>query len=99
MELKIDDGKPVAAPAPVASAPSAPPPPAPRKSPVDATMVMSRGVKMSDLEESGTRVGGFDTNAAFSKKSNKTNRVFLVIGIVVGVVIIGLIVYALNMAK
>ena len=54
---------------------------------------------MSDLEESGTRVGGFDTNAAFSKKTNKANRVFIIIGIVVFVVILGLIIVALKLAK
>ena len=96
VELKIDDGKPVSAPSPV-SAPA--PAPAASKKPAEATMVMSRGVSMSDLEESGTRVGGFDTNAAFSKKTNKANRVFIIIGIVVFVVILGLIIVALKLAK
>jgi len=101
VELKIDDGKPVSAPpapAPVGAPASAPAPAAPKK-PVDSTMVMSRGVSLSDLEESGTRAGGFDTNAAFSKKTNKANRLFLIIGIIVFVVIIALIIYALNLAK
>ena len=61
-------------------------------------MVIPRGVSMDALEQSGVRSSGFDTNAAFSKKTNKTNRYFLIIGIFVGLVIIGLIIYALNQA-
>ena len=94
VEIKIDDGKPVTAPAgsPPASAPSAP------KKQVEGTMIIPRGVSLSDLEQGGTRAGGFDTNTAFSKKTNKVNRVFLIVGIVVGVVILGLILYLLTQA-
>jgi len=98
VELKIDDGKPLpAAPAPAAPAPAAPAP-APAKRQIESTMVIPRGVSMTDLEESSTRTGGFDTNAVFTKKTNKTNRIFLIVGIVVGVLIIGLIFYALSQA-
>jgi hypothetical protein len=96
VELKIDDGQPLAAsPAPLPA--GAPTPVAPRKA-VDGTMVIPRGVSLDALEQSGVRSSGFDTNAAFSKKTNKTNRYFLIIGIFVGLVIIGLIIYALNQA-
>jgi pSer/pThr/pTyr-binding forkhead associated (FHA) protein len=94
VELKIDDGKPVAAPA---GSPPAPAPAAPKKQ-VESTMIIPRGVSLSDLEQGGTRPGGFDTNTAFSKKTNKVNRVFLIVGIVVGVVIMGLIIYLLAAA-
>ncbi len=101
VELKIDDGQPQAAPAPApASAPAAPRPPqaaAPQKQ-VDATMIIPRGVSLEQLEQGGARPTGFDTNTIFAKKKNKTNRYFLIIGIFVGVVIIGLIIYALNQA-
>jgi hypothetical protein len=97
VELKIDDGKPVTAPpAPVGAAPA----PSSPKRQTDATMVIPRGVSLSDLAEAGTaRPPGFDTNAAFSKKSNKVNRYFLIIGIIVGVVIIGLIIWSLSLTK
>ena len=96
VELKIDDGKPVTsssgpAPAPV----SASTPAAPKKQAEGSTMVMSRGVSLSELEQGGTRPPGFDTNTAFSKKRNKVNTYFIVGGVIVGVIIIGLIIYAL----
>jgi len=99
VELKIDDGKPVAAaPAPAGAAP-APATSSPKRQ-TDATLVIPRGVSLSDLAEAGTaRPPGFETNAAFSKKSNKVNRYFLIIGIIVGVVIIGLIIWSLSLAK
>ena len=99
VELKIDDGKPVpAASAPAGAAPA--PAPSAHKRQTDATLVIPRGVSLSDLAEAGTaRPPGFDTNAAFSKKSNKVNRYFLIIGIIVGVVIIGLIIWSLSLTK
>jgi pSer/pThr/pTyr-binding forkhead associated (FHA) protein len=93
VELKIDDGRPVspaAVPAPAPAAPSAP------KKPKEATMVIPRGVSLSDLEQGGTRPTGFDTNTAFTKKKNKVNIYFLVGGIVVGLIILGLIIYAFS---
>ncbi len=101
VEIKIDDGSPVTAPpppAPVASGSAPIPVPAPAKKSVEGTMIIPRGVSLTDLEQSGVRPSGFDTNASFSKKSNKTNKYFLIVGIVVGVVILGLIVYALMQA-
>jgi pSer/pThr/pTyr-binding forkhead associated (FHA) protein len=99
VELRIDDGSPaVASPAPATSAPaSAPanaPAPASGKRPTDATMVIPRGVSLSDLEQGGTRPAGFNTNTAFSKKKNKANTYFIIGGIVVAIVIIVLIVLA-----
>jgi hypothetical protein len=101
VELKIDDGQPVpqpAPPAPVSASASAPAPaPAPKKA-VDATMVIPRGVSLNDLEQSGARPSGFDTNAAFSKKSNKANTYFIIGGIIVAVVILGLILFLIKQA-
>lgn len=97
VELKIDDGKPVApAPAPVGGAAPAP---SPAKKQVDATLVIPRGVKLSDLEQGGTRPTGFDTNTVFSKKTNKVNRYFIIVGVIVAVVIIGLIFWSLSLTK
>lgn len=75
---------------------SALPAPAPAKKQVDATMLIPRGVSLDQLEKGGTRVGGFDTNASFSKKTNKVNKFFIIGGIIVAVVIIGLLIYALS---
>ena len=67
---------------------------APSKKLVDSTMVMQRGVSLGDLE--GAKSGGFDTaGGGFSKKSDKTNKMFLLGGIVLGVIIIGLVIFAL----
>jgi len=102
VELKIDDGKPVGGPAAPTYAPTAPSPaPAPAPAPPKrqsegSTMVMSRGVSLTDLEQGGTRAPGFDTNTVFSKKKNKVNTYFIIGGVVVGLVIVGLIIYALK---
>jgi pSer/pThr/pTyr-binding forkhead associated (FHA) protein len=90
VELKLDDGKaataPSAAPAPAAASPKQ----------VDAVSI-PRGVSLTDLEQGGTNPPDFDTKG-FSKKTNKANRIFLIVGIMVGVLIIGLILFALKFA-
>src|SRR5476649_1154409 len=81
------------------ASPSAPSPaPAPAKKQVDATMIMPRGVSMDQLEKSG-RPPGFDTNTAFSKKTNKVNKYFIIIGILAGLLIVGLLIYAFLAVK
>jgi hypothetical protein len=68
------------------------------KKPVDSTMVMQRGVSLTELE-AGAR-GGFDTSSTgFAKKDNKANRMFLIGAIIVGVVIVALILIALMSAS
>ena len=71
-----------------AAAPSAVPPaaPVPVKKPVDATMVMPRGVSLGELEKVG-RPPGFDSTTAFSKKRNRVNLYFIIGGIVVFIII------------
>ena len=74
-------------------------PAAPSKKPVDHTMVMQRGVKLDELEQ-GKRPSGFDTTSSgFSKKDNKVNKIFIILGVILGVVIAGLLLYALAIAK
>jgi pSer/pThr/pTyr-binding forkhead associated (FHA) protein len=90
VELKLEAEGATAA----AATPSAPAP-APAKKQVDATMIMPRGVSLNQLEQGGARAPGFDTNTAFSKKTNKVNKVFLIGGILIGLLIVGLIVYSL----
>ena len=99
VELKIDDGQPLpaaaSAPAPVsASAPA----PTPAKKTVDATMVIPRGVNLNE-DRGSVRSSGFDTNAAFSKKTNKANKYFIIGGIAVGLIIVGLIVFLIKQAS
>jgi pSer/pThr/pTyr-binding forkhead associated (FHA) protein len=84
VELKLEAEGAAAA---TAAPPSAP---APAKRPVDATMVMPRGVSLDQLEQGG-RKPGFDTNAVFSKKTNKVNKFFLIGGIIVGLLIVVLL--------
>jgi pSer/pThr/pTyr-binding forkhead associated (FHA) protein len=67
------------------------------RKPVDSTMVMKRGVSLTELE-AGAR-GGFDTaGKGFSRKDNKGNRIFLIAAIIVGILIVGLVLFALMSA-
>src|SRR5713101_2360920 len=50
------------------------------KKPIEQTMAMQRGVSLNELEQ-GPRAGGFDaTSKGFSKKSDKVNKVFVILG-------------------
>jgi len=97
IELKLEAGG--AAPASAPAAPAAPATPAPVKKPVDtATMVMPRGVSLSDLESGGRQPGLDTTSSVFSKKRNKTGLYFWIgTGISILIIII-LILFALRMA-
>ena len=73
-------------------------PAAASKKPIDQTLVMQRGVSLNDLEQ-GTRGAGFDTKGTgFSKKNDKGNKIFWIVAALVGVLIIGVLLYALMMA-
>lgn len=93
VELRLEVEGATPAPAPAASAAPAP---APKKN-ADNTVVMQRGVSLTDLEQ-GSR--GFDTHGkGFSKKDNKGNKIFLYAAIGVGVLIVILVVVALMSAS
>src|SRR5258706_6385136 len=95
IEMRLETDATAGAPAPAAPASPA----APARKPVDHTMVMQRGVKLDDLEQ-GIRPPGFDTTSSgFSKKDNKVNKIFIILGVVLGVVIAGLLLYALAIAN
>jgi len=79
-----------------ASAPSSPS--APAKKPVDATLIIPRGVSLGDLEKGG-RPPGFDSTTVFSKKKNKVNTYFIIGGIVVAIIIAALLYYAFTQAS
>ena len=96
IEMRLETGE-GGAPVPSGAAASAPAPaPAPSGTTgkkLDQTLVMQRGVSLTDLEQ-GSRGGGFDTKGTgFSKKDNKVNMIFIIFGIVVGLVIVCLLLY------
>ena len=73
-------------------------PAAPAKKQIDQTLVMQRGVSLNELEQ-GSRPGGFDTKGSgFSKKNDKGSKIFWIIAAVVGVLIVGVLLYALMIA-
>jgi len=68
------------------------------KKPAESTMIMQRGVSLTDLEQ-GARSSGFDTaGKGFAKKSNQVNKWFLIGGIIIGVVILAIVGYAIFVA-
>jgi pSer/pThr/pTyr-binding forkhead associated (FHA) protein len=89
IELKLENGKPASAPA---SAPG------PAKKQVESTMVIPRGVSLSDLEGGG-RPPGFDTNKEFSKKRNRGGIYFWIGVVIVVVIIVALLLMALQAVK
>jgi hypothetical protein len=94
VELKLDAGAAVPG---AASAPANAAPDAPAKAPLrkaESTMVVPRGVSLTELE-SGGRPPAFDTTA-FSKKRNRAGIYFWVAAGVVVVVIVVLLLVALN---
>jgi hypothetical protein len=74
-------------------------PSAPGKMQFDRTTVISGGVKLTELEQSA-RGAGFDTKrAGFSKKDNRVNEIFIIIGVTLGLVILGLLIYIATTIK
>jgi pSer/pThr/pTyr-binding forkhead associated (FHA) protein len=95
IELKLETGKAASAPAP---APATAPAPGPGKKQLEATMVIPRGVSLSELEGGG-RPPGFDTSKEFSKKRNR-GGIYFWIGVgIVFVIIVVLLLVALTMVK
>ena len=88
VELKLETGT-------SASAPATAPAPSPVKKQAEATMVIPRGVSLSELEGVG-RPPGFDTSKEFSKKRNRAGIYFWIAAGVVVVVIVALLLYALS---
>jgi pSer/pThr/pTyr-binding forkhead associated (FHA) protein len=86
IELKLETGTP-------ASAPAKAPAPSPAKKPAEATMVIPRGVSLSELEGGG-RPPGFDTSKEFSKKRNKAGIYFWIGVGIVGIIIVVLLIIA-----
>jgi pSer/pThr/pTyr-binding forkhead associated (FHA) protein len=73
-------------------------PPATSKKPLDQTLVMQRGVSLTELERSGR--AGFDTaSKGFSRKDNKFNRIFWIAAAVVGLLLLVAIAYMVVRVK
>ena len=83
VELKLD--------APGAAAHAAGSTPGPAKRQVEATMVIPRGVSLSELE-SGGRPPGFDTSKEFSKKRNK-GGIYFWLGFIIVILVIAVLLY------
>jgi predicted component of type VI protein secretion system len=60
---------------------------------LDQTRVIPRGVKMNEFE-AGTSQVKFDKNSPFARKKDKTNTIFIAIGVVLALVIIAFLVIA-----
>ncbi len=91
LKLETDAAAPASTPANAASAASAQTPP--KK--MEATLVIPRGVSLSELEGGG-RPPGFDTSKEFSKKRNRAGIYFWIAAGVVVVVIVVLLLFALS---
>jgi pSer/pThr/pTyr-binding forkhead associated (FHA) protein len=95
VELKLETEKAASAPA---SAPATAPAPGPAKKQGEATMVIPRGVSLSELEGGG-RPPGFGTSKEFSKKRNR-GGIYFWIGVgIVGVIIVVLLLMELSLVK
>jgi pSer/pThr/pTyr-binding forkhead associated (FHA) protein len=92
VELKLETGTPASAPAP---APATAPAPGPAKKQGEATMVIPRGVSLSELEGGG-RPPGFDTSKEFSKKRNRVGIYFWIGVGILGIIIVVLLLWALS---
>jgi hypothetical protein len=58
---------------------------------------MQRGVSLNELEQ-GSRTSGFDTKGSgFSKKNDKGSKIFWIVAALVGLLIVGVLLYALTM--
>lgn len=100
VELRLDDGTPLPPPSAAANKPAAAPPPASGAKPrQDQTIAVQRGVSLDQLAE--PRPGGFDTaSSGFTKKTNKANLWFIVGGGILGLIIVGVLIYvALTIRK
>jgi len=63
------------------------------------TRVIPRGVKLNEFEQGAAGVK-FDKSSPFAKKSNKTNLIFIVVGVVLGLIILSFLILAfLNMKQ
>ena len=91
VEIRLDASGAAGAPAAATSVGT----PSGMKRPADSTMVISKGVSLEQLEQGPQ--GGLDTTkGVFTKKTNKTNKYFIWLGIAFALIIAVLFVVLLN---
>jgi pSer/pThr/pTyr-binding forkhead associated (FHA) protein len=99
LKLEAEGSVPMTAAPASPAADAAPAVPAPPRKSADVTMVMPRGVSLSELEGGGRKPGLDTTSSVFSKKRNKSGMYFW-IGAGIGIIIIiALIFFALSQVK
>ena len=60
---------------------------------LDKTSVLPQGVKLNELETGTQKIGDFGKSSAFKKKSNKTSLIFIIVGAVLVLAIIGIVIF------
>lgn len=86
VEISLDTGAGVPSPSPSASAAAAKPSPAASKRMMDSTMVINKGVSLEQLEQGPQ---GLDTTkGVFTKKTDNTNKWFIIGGVILLLVIL-----------
>lgn len=95
VEMRLDTG---AGGPSSAGAPAAAPARPPAGKPLQSTMVINKGVSLEQLEQ-GPQSGFDSSKGGFTKKTNKTNKYFIIGGVVFAVIILGLFGYLINMLK
>lgn len=66
---------------------------------LDQTMVMQRGVSLTELEQTARGAGFGTKGTGFSKKDNKANKIVIIVCAVLGAVIVGLLLYVFAVAS
>jgi pSer/pThr/pTyr-binding forkhead associated (FHA) protein len=74
------------------------PPSASDKKKLDHTMVIPQGVKLNELE-GGSKSINLEKDSGFQKRSNKTNLIFISVGVFLAVIIVVFLLYAFLLSK
>jgi pSer/pThr/pTyr-binding forkhead associated (FHA) protein len=85
VEMRLESPESAAAAAAATSSP------AKKAATLDHTRVIPQGVKLNELE--GTRNVEFSSKSGFEKKSDKGTKIFIIGAVVVGVLLVGLLIF------
>lgn len=64
------------------------------KKALDQTVVLPQGVKLNELETGGAKPTNFADDTQFGRKSNRANKIFIAVAVVLGLIVIALLVIA-----
>jgi pSer/pThr/pTyr-binding forkhead associated (FHA) protein len=67
--------------------------PPPAKKALDQTVILPQGVKLNELETAGPKPSNFADDTQFGKKKNRANLIFIIVGVVLGLLVAALLVY------